>query len=248
MPPSPTMPCIEKATRILAKHGLPYYCKSNTEGDGNCFFHAICDQLTNEKIWRTIFPSSKEFTNSHLAIRRAVVKFARQSDDLQRDETVIAWLKIEQEKPVNKGKTTEQIWEEYLRHMSEDGTWANEVIIRAAAMFFGKDIFVISESTAYFVYGSMTGQKTHDPPMVLVHMNGTHFQSVHMIRTPKENSDNTMEAENGISQDTVEENHDLSLLKFQAEYFREFGKLKQAEEAEAQLKDPELYVIAIKKP
>ena len=71
---------------------------------------------------------------------------------------VVEWLKLEQKKPRNEGKTREQIWEDYLSDMSEEGEWADEVIILAAAMFFGKDILVIPESTNYTVYGSMEGQ------------------------------------------------------------------------------------------
>ena len=110
------------------------------------------------------------------------MKFARETDVLC-NEWLIEWLKAEQEKPLNEVKTRVQIWEDYLSRMSKDGQWADEVIIRVTAMFFGKDIRVIPESTPYFIYGSMDGQKSVDPPMAMVHMNSNHFQSVHRRRT-----------------------------------------------------------------
>ena len=88
------------------------------------------------------------------------MKFARKSDALFSDEVVSEWLKIEEKEPHNKGKTGKEIWEDYLNEMnkSDNVKWADEVIIRATAMFFEKDIFMITESTSYFVYGSVEGQ------------------------------------------------------------------------------------------
>ena len=50
---------MSEATKILEAQGLPYYCKTNMLGDGNCFFHAIVDQLKDDEIRRTI--SVKKF-------------------------------------------------------------------------------------------------------------------------------------------------------------------------------------------
>ena len=232
---------IETATRILSKRGMPYHCKSDTEADGNCFFHAVADQLTDGEISSTISPRSKEVSLDHMAIRRAAVKFARETDVLC-NEWLIEWLKAEQEKPLNEVKTRVQIWEDYLSRMSKDGQWADEVIIRVTAMFFGKDIRVIPESTPYFIYGSMDGQKSVDPPMAMVHMSGKHFQSVHRRRTSDINVE--IEGEAHINEkaaphplnDLAQENSEINLLKYQAELFHRHGRVDEEEDVKTMVR------------
>ena len=41
-------------------HKLPYYAKTNTPGDGNCFYHAIADQIVNNpNVFETISDEAK---------------------------------------------------------------------------------------------------------------------------------------------------------------------------------------------
>ena len=94
------------------------------------------------------------------------------------DDTVINFLKSleEKEKKSNPpGRNMDTIWKEYLRKMSKPGEWATELIIMATAIYFGKNIKVIKEDYVWIWEG---GANSEDPPMVIVNMNESHFQSV----------------------------------------------------------------------
>ena len=67
-------------------------------------------------------------------------------------------------------------WETLLRAMKFFKKAATEVFVRAAALFFEKDILIIEEGTNYRIYGTLNGV-SKNPPMAMVHMARGKFQS-----------------------------------------------------------------------
>ena len=168
---------------IVKKHN-EYYCAiSETRGRGNCFFHALADQLTSTNIRRSISQRAREIEHDHVSVRKAIVKFMRESKHIYNDDGIVQWLNLEEakeeKKPPGERRDRNKIWQDHLEGLNTYGTWAEETVIRAAAIFFAKDIKVINEDSVYKVYGSLPGQATEGQPMVIVHMNRSHFQSVH---------------------------------------------------------------------
>ena len=176
-------PNVAKAEKIIRDKKVSYHVRNETGGLGNCFFLAMADQLTNGNISSTISQRAKNIAHDHVSIRKAIVKFMSKCPEFYNDAVVIAWLNLEetneQAKPVHERRTRNQIWLEHLEMMSTPGEFAWETVVKAAAMFFGKDIFVISETTALTLFGSMTNQQVTGDPMAVVHMDQCHFQSVH---------------------------------------------------------------------
>ena len=177
---------VDKANQIVSERGLLYRALSETLGRGNCFFYAIVDQLLNPRILQGISTSAREVAHNHESIRKAVAKFMTESEDLYNNELMATWLdreevREEEEKPVNERRQRSEIWLNHIAKLNSTGTWADETFIRATAMFFGKDIFVINEDTAYHFYGTMNDYQPVNPPMAMVHMDRSHFQSVHRL-------------------------------------------------------------------
>ena len=181
-------PSMDMAHQILVSHGLDshYFCQRNTLGDGNCFFHALADQLRDVEIKATVAPRARFIPLDHLILRQRIVDFARQ-EGLQ-DEDILHVLQLEESderktKPPAQRRDMFKIWSDYLDGMRLPRIFASEKIIRMAAKFFAKDIRVIREDSDFPWYG---GQQASAPQMVIVHMHGNHFQSVH--RRQRENA------------------------------------------------------------
>ncbi|KAI8495468.1 hypothetical protein Bbelb_269230 [Branchiostoma belcheri] len=88
-------------------------------GDGNCLFHAVARHLEGK-------PSAAE-------VRRKVVSWLR-SNPYVDGEHIKNWLP----------GATESAWESYLRTMTMDGTWGDEIVLQAVSNTFGREVCVIS--------------------------------------------------------------------------------------------------------
>ena len=172
-----------QAQKILERRSLDqqFFCKTDTKGDGNCFFHAIADQLTNQDIRDSVAPLARNIPGDHRLIRQRVVDFARsQSDMLLQRDSLLNYLQDEEDEDRRNnppGRDFLTIWQDYLKGMKKPGTYATELIVLVAAIYFGKDIMVIKDDFVHTVEGS---PQSHDPhPMVIVNMGDDHFQSVH---------------------------------------------------------------------
>ena len=70
------------ARKILAHHDMDhqYVCLNDTKGDGNCFYHALIDQLTIPRIRATvIIRDARDIPQNLLSLRQRIVDFARRS-------------------------------------------------------------------------------------------------------------------------------------------------------------------------
>ena len=79
-------------------------------------------------------------------------------------------------------------WDTLLDDMRYSYTPATEVFIRAAALFFEKDILIIEDGKTYRIHGSLDGV-SENPPMAMVHMGITKFQSALRLTKPGTSSD-----------------------------------------------------------
>lgn len=171
-----------RAQEILVHHSLDqeFFCKTETKGDGNCFFHAIADQLTIREIKETVAQRARNIPLNHLIIRHRVVDFARSNSDmLLQNDTILNYLQVlegddrENNPP---GRDFSTIWRDYIRDMKKPAKYATELIVMVAAIYFGKDIMAIKDD---YVVTQRGGQQDQDHPMVIVNMGDDHFQSVH---------------------------------------------------------------------
>ena len=172
------------ASQILKAQRLPYHCGSVTLGDGNCFFHALVDQLKDNEIRWTISERASQLFEDpsdsmlFMTFREAIVEFCRNDEELNNSEWGTIW-KAEFLNDLQKRSPKyprEKIWEKCLRDMSNFGEYATALFIRATALFFEKDILVIEEETNYRILGSHNGI-SKNPPLAMVHMCRVHFQS-----------------------------------------------------------------------
>ena len=155
-----------------------YYCKTNTLGDGNCLWHAFVDQFSDPEIRRTVRKEVRDISPNADVFRQNVVVFARENqNDFLTDETIVEML-ISDEQEAGGNRDVHTIWEEYLRKMSKPGEFATELIVKIAAIYFGKTLKSITETYVTDWHG---GNEAQDPPFVIVNIGNFHFQSVRRI-------------------------------------------------------------------
>ena len=165
-------PWIARAQQNLVRHSLDqeYIIRNETEADNNCFFHALVDQLTRFQGEEANRPLN------HLDVRQRLVDFARiNTHILLQNDTLLNFLKAEESRD-KQGRDFTTIWYDYLTKMRKKGTWATELIVMVAAIYFRKNIKVIKDDFVWLVNG---GPQATDPPMVMVNIGDEHFQSVH---------------------------------------------------------------------
>ena len=82
--PPKVWPSYSTVPQILATacgHGLNVFCLSETPGDGNCFYHAIIEQLCDRTDLGDVSELKLQYPN-HLRLRHAVVEFVRNQSQL----------------------------------------------------------------------------------------------------------------------------------------------------------------------
>ena len=77
---------------------------------------------------------------------------------------------------------TQLDWNEYLKFMSEDGVWADDVILQGMACCLKNDIFVVTSSTegnAEPTYQRAFGDiNFNGTPIRIGHVHGCHYRSL----------------------------------------------------------------------
>ncbi|XP_066297025.1 uncharacterized protein [Branchiostoma lanceolatum] len=127
--------------------------------DGNCMFHAVCDQ-----VFRT---EGRRIT--HLELRTQVVSHLRTNPYNVRGDHIGVYV-------------PNQSWEEYLDTMSRPGTWGDHVVLQAVADMLGHDVTIVSSVEADNYVTVLHPQSGFPPratrPLLLGHYAENHYASL----------------------------------------------------------------------
>ncbi len=177
---------ITNANRVINSHGLPYKCVNQTPGDGNCFFHAISENFSTDRMLSTISPTIQRIVRDPHELRNALCKFCISAEFLESDFmiNVNTYLISHYGEDVN----IESTWLQLVLDMTTDGCWAYDIFIEAMAKFLNKNIFVISQNGTYTIGGNWNNPAV-DPPVTIVHL-PDHFQSAQKVDLPETFVDN----------------------------------------------------------
>ncbi|VVB02693.1 unnamed protein product [Arabis nemorensis] len=146
--------CLEDLTereRLLDRLEWEGYTEKKVKSYGNCQFRALADQLYQN-------------SDSHKRVRQEIVK----------------QLKLHP-KP-DKGLVDKMEYvSEYVKNMSNDSVWGDEVTLRAAADVYLVKIVVITSIKEYPLFVVLPkSQKQPDKVIYLSYLDGVHYNSVHL--------------------------------------------------------------------
>ena len=139
-----------------------------TEGDGNCFYHALLDQVRNrpevsELILQNVTASGA--LTDYLTLRRAVVDF----------------VEARVEDPVVIGMSEDE-FAGFLEAQARPSTFVEDRVIEYTALFLGVDIWLISDqNTTASPYTKVSSDRAAEAHIVLGYIPRVHFQSLYPI-------------------------------------------------------------------
>ena len=198
----------EQTVQPVKDQKLPYDNERETEGDGNCFYKAIFDQIENNPmVADTVSDEAKRCSNLQ-ELREKVIDFIKDWPNVLDTLLVSRDFMIEDFRKKGKLRShypQEIIWQQFLLpKQKESGVYAEDLIIQCTPTFLSKDIYVMSpgssknkaNQTKWLRLSSFTG--TTGPPITLTSnqstdsskSGGEHFQS--LIPNPTNSSDSSV--------------------------------------------------------
>ena len=138
-----------------------------TPGDGNCFYHALLDQVRNRPEVRRLVERNVAESDlaDHLHLRRAVVGYARAN---------VPYALI---------GFTEAGFHKFLDAQAKSSAFAENSVIQLAAQFLGVDIWLTSDrnSPAAPYTRVDSGEVPSEAHIILGYIEQTHFQSLYPV-------------------------------------------------------------------
>ena len=138
-----------------------------TPGDGNCFYHALLDQVRNRPEVRRLVERNVAESDlaDHLHLRRAVVRYARAN---------VPYARI---------GFTEAGFHKFLDAQAKSSAFAENCVIQLAAQFLGVDIWLTSDrnSPAAPYTRVDSGEVPSEAHIILGYIEQTHFQSLYPV-------------------------------------------------------------------
>ena len=174
-----------EAMDIVQRYNLPFKIINDTEGDGNCYYRMISDQIQyNEGIMSTVSDDVKQIGHSHLALRHAIVNYCETNVELSQNENFQISKQIYIEENKLKNESHKAAWQRLLQLMRKDGTYAEDIFIEASAIFLKKDIKYLTDNNNDPMGRWSTisgGDHVSSPPLTMVYLSRRHFQSIHAV-------------------------------------------------------------------
>ena len=115
----------------LAELKLPFKADENTPSDGNCFFHALTQQIKRPKL--KITTKVTKLTDSK-KLRLSICNFAINS----KEEKVMTLRQ-------NWDKVSRTPWNDFFQKMKVVGVWVESPIPEIAALYLNRDMHIISQ-------------------------------------------------------------------------------------------------------
>ena len=179
--------------QVLHNFALPYHLDQPTPGDGNCYFHAILQQLHHY---------NDTTYSSHTQIRHELVSFVaklyertlrepNEADNASVSSVIKAYIHTQ----MHDQETDEQTWHRLLTEMATENTWVQDIFISLTCQFLERSVFITSHTQSRqhpwlkFPFTSSNGQ--YKTPITLIMIPQVHFQSILPVVSPQET--NTLE-------------------------------------------------------
>ena len=160
--------------------GLNLSYHEPTIGDGNCWYHAIVQQMKRPEVAQSLEPD-KLFLD-HFLLRNAVVNYIQSEEN-----TNIYIMNYKELYSLNINEENDnESWQQFLSNQKNISFYATELFCQATAAFLGIDIYITSNTSTRnqpFIYLSKSwtvGQEnmTSFFPMLIGSISQNHFQSL----------------------------------------------------------------------
>eukprot|EP00111_Clytia_hemisphaerica_P009342 TCONS_00027422-protein len=178
--PSPKERIAKRAYYMVAQArfiGLDVSHHSPTPGDGNCFFHAIVEQIHRATVYERL-PEDRRYTDIG-ELRKAVVKFLKDMQpgtDFYHIVQNFGLQNVIMQDQINLGGDQ---WEIFLANQEKNAVYAEYILCLATAYYLDVNICITCEtSTQDRPYFDLNPAASSGIEMFLASSNNDHFQSL----------------------------------------------------------------------
>jgi len=154
----------ERMKERLAVYG---FAEKNVEGDGNCLFRAVAEQLYQNE-------------NKHLLVRQIAVEWLRKNGNYLVDKNCYLKDFLDKDKEDN--------WDQYCDKMELDGTWGDHIVLLAIAEVWQINICIFTSielsaanSDPFILLRPFSNTKKHNKTIYLSHWHERHYASLQPI-------------------------------------------------------------------
>ena len=168
-------------TNNARRVGLHVHADEVTPGDGNCFYHAILQQLQRSEIVAEHHPSHLNLNPlpTYLELRAAICEY------VQQNQNSIPYIQQYHTFYINElYEEYNMTWDNFLIEQTHSGVYATELFIKTTTVLVGINICITSEyCTQQHPYNIVTStwsdEETHHVNSLLLgNISGLHFQSL----------------------------------------------------------------------
>ena len=158
--------------------GLNVSAGDITPGDGNCFYHALLQQICRFETLDSMIPLTP--IPNHLQLRRIICQY------IQDNRSEISYIQEYRELYTNVLQYEYNLsWDDFLIQQMCNGVYATELFIKVAAVLLRCNIYITSElCTETHPYNIITpswGESDHSSSnyiFTIGNLSGVHFQSL----------------------------------------------------------------------
>ncbi|XP_062506980.1 uncharacterized protein LOC134183454 isoform X3 [Corticium candelabrum] len=143
--------------------------RKEVKGDGNCFFRALSNQLSRFGV-----------NMSHQKIRKTIVRHLNENP-FTLVYVYIATFMSKQDSGEHLSQFIPLEWTDYINSMKMPGTWADEIVVRAAATVFDPPVYIVSsleDENSDKQINARTAEGNRRAPMLLGHVAENHYWSL----------------------------------------------------------------------
>ena len=171
---------------------IPLVIDTPTIADGNCFPHAIVQQVARPDVKAFLERTGRNIA-TFLQLKNKVTTFVEENEDSDKIKALRENFELSQQNIHNekiKG-LRRRTWKQYWKDMRTDGKWADDTFIQATAFYLNMDIIIIfaAQATREHPFGRMEGNFSSNmalnreaPTLIVGYMNTTrnneHYQSI----------------------------------------------------------------------
>ena len=162
----------EKAVNAAKALGLNLDYDSGTLGDGNCFYHAVLEQVyTRPEVMEAFLQrhAADPFViKNHSTLRKALVKYTK---------------KHVHRKTVG---VSRREWKEYLESQATNGIHVQEAVQNMMSDFLGvRVILIMVEKNGNMCKLDFSSNATNRPILYLGYIDGDHYQALYDVQQPR---------------------------------------------------------------
>jgi hypothetical protein len=173
-----SVPYATRMQNVIDALNLPYTIVEATPADGNCFFHAVMQNIRND--------SNYSFRN-HLDLREQLVDFVSSNAELRANPVFRDARKVYVQEHKRPLENFEMAWQRLLHEMRQAGTWVADVFILCSAMFLKRNIFITSgqqtRNFPWLAFESNAVMTEWKAPITMAMIPNEHFQAIHVLQS-----------------------------------------------------------------